>query len=117
MLGPEKNLQDYCDGNKHNLTIFFMDLGPQVYYKTLFFWEYLGPLLIYPIFYYLPVYQYLGNRGQQSMHPEPMPCSIGAFTTPKECWKHSLFTGLAMPLLLFSMLSETVFIIGLLAHT
>lgn len=26
----------------------------QINYRTVFFWEYLGPLLVYPLFYFLP---------------------------------------------------------------
>lgn len=47
----------------------FKDLGPQISYRTLFFWEYLGPLLIYPIFYFFPVYQYFGYKGERLIHP------------------------------------------------
>lgn len=32
-----------------------MDLGPQVSYRMLCFWEDLGPLLLYPVFYFFPV--------------------------------------------------------------
>ena len=51
------------------MTVIFKDLGPQVSYRTLFFWEYLGPLIIYPIFYYFPVYQYFGYGGERIIHP------------------------------------------------
>ncbi|KAM3736745.1 hypothetical protein ACB098_09G003700 [Castanea mollissima] len=42
--------------------------GSKVSYRTLFFWEYLGPLIIYPIFYYFPVYQYFGYGGERTIH-------------------------------------------------
>ncbi|KAJ0780444.1 putative oxidoreductase [Helianthus annuus] len=51
------------------ITIVFKDLGPQVSYRTLFFFEYLGPLLLYPIFYYFPVYQYLGYQTKRVTYP------------------------------------------------
>lgn len=41
----------------------------QVYYSTLFFWEYLGPLIIYPLFYHLPLYKYFGYKGERVIHP------------------------------------------------
>ncbi|KAI9154344.1 hypothetical protein LWI28_024717 [Acer negundo] len=69
VLNPKKKIQDYCDGNLDNLTVTFKDLGPQVSYRTLFFWEYLGPLVIYPIFYYFPVYKFFGYEGQRVIHP------------------------------------------------
>lgn len=47
----------------------FKDLGTQVSYRTLFFFEYLGPLVIYPIFHYLPVYRYFGYKEERVMHP------------------------------------------------
>lgn len=68
-LNYKKSVKDYCDGNSSNLTVVFKDLGPQISYRTLFFWEYLGPLLIYPIFYFFPVYQYFGYKGERLIHP------------------------------------------------
>lgn len=38
----------------------FKDLGPQIGYSTVFFLEYFGPLVVYPIFYYFPQYFYPG---------------------------------------------------------
>nr|GMD29921.1 very-long-chain enoyl-CoA reductase [Ipomoea batatas] len=82
VLHYKKSLKEYTDGNKNELTVIFKDLGPQVSYRTLFFWEYLGPLIIYPLFYYLPVYKFFGYEGKR---------------------KHSSCTDLAMPLLRFPM--------------
>lgn len=39
-------------------TLIFKDLGPQIPWKTVFLIEYLGPLLIYPIFYTQPTWIY-----------------------------------------------------------
>ena len=49
-LEDAKALRDYglVDGD----TIVFKDLGPQVSYKAVFFFEYLGPLLAYLPFYF-----------------------------------------------------------------
>ncbi|KAF9599328.1 hypothetical protein IFM89_036626 [Coptis chinensis] len=69
VLNAKKSLQDYCDGSGDNLTVVFKDLGTQVSYKTLFFFEYLGPLIIYPIFYHLPVYRFFGYKGERVIHP------------------------------------------------
>ncbi|XP_020580738.1 very-long-chain enoyl-CoA reductase-like [Phalaenopsis equestris] len=68
-LNPRKKLSDYADGNEKLITVVFKDLGPQVSYRTLFFWEYFGPLVIYPIFYFLPVYKYLGYEERNEKLP------------------------------------------------
>lgn len=69
VLNSKKSIKDYSDGNSDTLTVVFKDLGPQVYYSTLFFWEYLGPLIVYPIFYYFPVYKYFGYKGERVVYP------------------------------------------------
>ncbi|XP_038877634.1 very-long-chain enoyl-CoA reductase-like [Benincasa hispida] len=69
VLIPSKKLQDYCDGNLDNLSITFKDLGRQVSYRTLFLLEYLGPLLIYPMFYYFPVYKFFGYQDERHIYP------------------------------------------------
>lgn len=69
VLDYKKSLKEYSDGNSGNLTVVFKDLGPQVSYRTLFFFEYLGPLILYPIFYYFPVYQFFGYKGERVIHP------------------------------------------------
>ncbi|KAF9674737.1 hypothetical protein SADUNF_Sadunf10G0158000 [Salix dunnii] len=69
VLSYKKNLKDYCDGNSDSLTVVFKDLGPQVSYRTLFFCEYLGPLVLYPVFYYFPVYEFFGYKGERIIHP------------------------------------------------
>lgn len=69
LLDYKKSLKEYSDGNSGNLTVVFKDLGPQVSYRTLFFFEYLGPLILYPIFYYFPVYQFFGYKGERVIHP------------------------------------------------
>lgn len=35
-----------------DITLYAKDLGPQISWKTVFFVEYLGPILIHPLFYY-----------------------------------------------------------------
>lgn len=69
VLSSKKCLQDYIDGSGDSLTVVFKDLGPQVSYSTLFFFEYLGPLIIYPLFYYLPVYRFFGYKDERVIHP------------------------------------------------
>jgi len=51
------------------LTVVFKDLGPQVNYHTLFFFEYLSPLILYPIFYYFPIYQYFCYKEERIILP------------------------------------------------
>ncbi|CAD6232712.1 unnamed protein product [Miscanthus lutarioriparius] len=78
------SLSEYCEKGSGSLTVVFKDLGPQVYYSTLFFFEYLGPLIIYPMFYYLPVYKFFGYEGNgSSTLSRPMLCTTGASTTSR----------------------------------
>ena len=35
-------------------TLYFKDLGPQIRWGVVFFWEYFGPLCIYPLFFLFP---------------------------------------------------------------
>ena len=67
VLNYKNSLKEYTKGNK--LTVIFKDLVPQVNYRTLFFWQYLGPLVLYPLFYYFPVYKIFGHKGERVIHP------------------------------------------------
>ncbi|XP_047332333.1 very-long-chain enoyl-CoA reductase [Impatiens glandulifera] len=70
VLQNKKSLKEYTkEGQSDELTVVFKDLGTQISYQILFFWEYLGPLLIYPIFYFFNVYQYLGYKGNRVIQP------------------------------------------------
>ena len=62
VLASGKKLSDYDlkDGD----VLVFKDLGQQVGYTTVFFWEYFGPMVVYPLVYMLP--QYLYGRTQMS---------------------------------------------------
>ena len=39
---------------KDNDTLYFKDLGSQINWGTVFFWEYFGPFSIYPLFFFFP---------------------------------------------------------------
>jgi very-long-chain enoyl-CoA reductase len=68
VLEGGKKLKDYFSNQTPQ--VVFKDLGPQVAYKTLFFFEYLGPLIIYPIFYFYPqIYNFFGLPTRQVTHP------------------------------------------------
>ncbi|PPR93588.1 hypothetical protein GOBAR_AA27080 [Gossypium barbadense] len=69
VLNYKKSLKDYFDEKQNKLTVVFKDLGPQVSYSTLFFFEYLGPLILYPIFYYFPMYKFFGYGEDRVIHP------------------------------------------------
>eukprot|EP01018_Ginkgo_biloba_P034080 Gb_04447 [translate_table: standard] len=69
VLESGKKLKDYFEKNDGNQVVVFKDLGPQVSYRILFFWEYVGPLFIYPAFYYFPVYKYFGYPAERVVHP------------------------------------------------
>lgn len=47
---PEKRLSEY--GVQDGDCLLFKDLGPQIGWKTVFFLEYLGPLLLHPLIYW-----------------------------------------------------------------
>jgi len=53
---------DFKDG------VFLKDLGPQIGYKTLFILEYLGPLVVYPLFYYRPSFIYGSGADRAPTH-------------------------------------------------
>lgn len=54
VLDAKKRLQDYTTPAAPVLEVEFKDLGPQVGYQTVFFWEYFGPMVIYPLFFLFP---------------------------------------------------------------
>lgn len=56
VLEAKKKLAEYSSGTF--LEVVFKDLGPQIQYRTVFFWEYFGPLAIYPLFYFFPQFFY-----------------------------------------------------------
>ncbi|KAL2650310.1 hypothetical protein R1flu_018438 [Riccia fluitans] len=67
VLDSGKKLKEYFEGNQGK--VLFKDLGPQVGYSTLFFFEYIGPLVIYPIFYFYPtLYTYFGLPLRKEVH-------------------------------------------------
>ncbi|KAG2491148.1 hypothetical protein HYH03_010589 [Edaphochlamys debaryana] len=61
-----KRIADYgvSDGGR----VEFKDLGPQIGYSTVFFWEYFGPMVIYPLFFLFPKYLYPHISAQPSAH-------------------------------------------------
>lgn len=57
-------------GIEDGSTLILKDLGPQIGYSTVFFWEYLGPLVIYFLMYMLPpsiVYPWYHGSSEKSM--------------------------------------------------
>lgn len=47
-----KKLSDF--GIRDGSELTFKDLGPQIGYSTVFFWEYFGPGLVYALIYFFP---------------------------------------------------------------
>lgn len=54
VLEPGKKISEYFGSKTGEFQVVFKDLGPQVGYKTVFFWEYFGPLFVYSLFYLFP---------------------------------------------------------------
>jgi very-long-chain enoyl-CoA reductase len=54
--------RDY--GTRAHWQSFSIRVGslPQIDYSTVFFFEYLGPMLIYPLFFFFPQYLYWGQE-------------------------------------------------------
>eukprot|EP00897_Mesotaenium_endlicherianum_P005884 jgi/Mesen1/5323/ME000266S04513 len=67
VLEPGKKLSEYDTSpppaQQKELRVVFKDLGPQVGYRTVFFWEYFGPLALYPLFYFFPEVLYPWSPG------------------------------------------------------
>ena len=45
----------------NSVTILVPDVS-QIGYSTVFFWEYFGPLVVYPLFFFLPHFLYPGQK-------------------------------------------------------
>eukprot|EP00958_Prasinococcus_capsulatus_P015076 scaffold1594_cov401-Prasinococcus_capsulatus_cf.AAC.59 len=72
-------------GLRDGSTVTFKDLGPQVGYSTVFFWEYFGPMAVYPLFYYLREYIY--DEGAFEMHDIQLYAMIAWYALwPQHCW-------------------------------
>lgn len=56
VLKTESTLKEY--GLDSGAAILVKDLGPQIGYSTVFFWEYFGPMVIYPLFFLFPTLFY-----------------------------------------------------------
>merc|ERR1712137_64607 len=56
VLDPKKKLSDY--DLTTDCEVVFKDLGPQIQWRTVFIIEYLGPMLIYPLFFLQPQWIY-----------------------------------------------------------
>lgn len=63
------NAKDYTverTGLRSDSVVYVKDLGPQIAWRTVFIIEYLGPLLIHPLFYYLRPYLYKNAPAEPS---------------------------------------------------
>lgn len=62
-LAPGKKLSDY--GLSNGSVLQFKDLGPQIGYSTVFFWEYFGPLAVYAFIYFFPQLVYFSQKQRE----------------------------------------------------
>ena len=91
-LEDGKLLSEY--GLKDGDTIVFKDLGPQVSYKAVFFFEYLGPLLAYLPFYFMRKEIYGGifgikNAGKPLLEAQTLAMYFHSGTTSKRILRRS----------------------------
>jgi very-long-chain enoyl-CoA reductase len=99
-LASGKKLSDYDLSD--NATVQFKDLGPQIGYQTVFFWEYFGPMTIYPLFYLLPDLLYPGSPAAPPRHEvQTLACAYWVFHFAKRIAETFLvhrFSHATMPL-------------------
>lgn len=62
----DKKISVSSAGLENGSTIQVKDLGPQIAWRTVFVIEYLGPLLIHPLFFFLRPYIYKGGSAEAS---------------------------------------------------
>jgi hypothetical protein len=68
-LGDEVKINTLTLKTKDNRSVLYLkDLGAQIGWKAVFFWEYLGPFLCYLFLYLRPTFIY-GIKASKPMHP------------------------------------------------
>mmetsp|Transcript_29455 Transcript_29455/g.83074 ORF Transcript_29455/g.83074 Transcript_29455/m.83074 type:complete len:307 (-) Transcript_29455:210-1130(-) len=101
VLVPGKKLSDY--DVREGTVLLFKDLGPQIGYKTVFFWEYFGPLAVYPLFYFFPGVFYPWHSGPVTRDKvQTLACAYWSFHFAKrivETFTVHRFSHATMPLM------------------
>ena len=54
--------REVSKGTSYIHTHLINDNVSQIGYSTVFFWEYFGPLVVYPLFFFLPHFLYPGQK-------------------------------------------------------
>ncbi|KXN87221.1 hypothetical protein AN958_08611 [Leucoagaricus sp. SymC.cos] len=57
-LADDKKMSEVLGEKVQGVELQVKDLGPQIGWRTVFFVEYVGPILIHPLFYYFPKFWY-----------------------------------------------------------
>lgn len=67
-LDDDVQLKSISANLKNSKKLFLKDLGPQIGWKTVFFWEYFGPLICYMVSYTRPEILYGKGAATKPMH-------------------------------------------------
>jgi very-long-chain enoyl-CoA reductase len=75
VVANSKDVSLHSIGLRDQSTVYVKDLGPQIAWRTVFIVEYLGPLLIHPLVYFLRPYIY-GSAPVEASYLQKLSCIL-----------------------------------------